>query len=167
MAGVVSTTLITRHLLFVGFSLSDENFHLINNVVQKLSPSSTVKTSTAFQLSTNPLIMELNENIEIISITEPGSNPPPARMGEAARELEIVLDYLTCCTVSPTHHLLDPSFDPLLSDEERCLRAAVEELRLSIPKGLRLSAYSRKLDKLFQEFGLYRNTFFKGLNKNI
>ena len=158
LAGIVSTTLLTRHLLFVGFSLSDENFHLINSVVCKLLPHSAQKNATALQLSTNSLIMELNENIEIVSVTEPNANPHPSELGDAARSLEVLIDYLACITVSPVQHLMDPAFNPLLTDEERALREVLNDFHRRIPPALRASPYARRINELFFDFGA-RDTF--------
>jgi hypothetical protein len=153
LAGVVSTILLTKHLLFVGFSLSDENFHLINSVVRKLSPAAEAKTSTAFLLASNPLQSELYDNIQLVSMTEPGSNPPGALMGEAARLLEILLDYLNCWTITPTNHLLDPAFECLLSADEKALRLSLLELYCGLPDAVRTTAHGQKLSQFFQDFG--------------
>ena len=38
LAGIVQSMLITRHMLFVGFSLRDDNFHQIAYDVRKAAP---------------------------------------------------------------------------------------------------------------------------------
>ena len=64
LSGIVQALLITRHMLFVGFSLSDDNFHRIADAVRRaLEPvarrGADRRFGTTLVLSPEPLLAEL------------------------------------------------------------------------------------------------------------
>lgn len=116
LAGVVQGLLLTRHLLFVGFSLGDDNFHRIADAVSKASMEGCF--GTALMTSSRGTLQELWEPRVRIAL-----------LGERAyRRLEQFLDRLVHLTASTGRHLLDPAFDALLDESDRRLQALLERL---------------------------------------
>jgi hypothetical protein len=121
LAGVVQALLITRHMLFVGFSLTDETFHRIAGAVRRVvrradGPLGGVKPfGTAVVLERSPLVEELwGDDLRWASM----SAEPDAGGAAAARRLEVFLDYLVDQT-RDDRHLLDDRYVELLTEPER------------------------------------------------
>lgn len=139
LAGIVQALLITRHMLFVGFSLSDDNFHRIvhdvrNAVRLNVTPQDGSRFGTALLPVREPFVEELwSRDIQVVSLGENGD------IAEAARRMEIFLDLLALEAFRATPHLLDDTYDGILTHEERVMREAVRRLKASIPEDLRES----------------------------
>ena len=131
LAGIVQALLITRHMLFVGFSLTDDNFHRIAADVRKAvrtpsSSSSEIRPyATALLLYDDQLVQELwrgDINFVSMSPSSPEGEVDDRSLANAARKLEIFLDLLLCTATSSPAHLLDPNYDGMLTETERGLR---------------------------------------------
>ena len=127
LTGMVQAFLVTRHVLFVGFSLADDNFHRIVDAVRRLrhSAGSRDRFGTVLTLGNGGLTEVLWEHdLERVRMDErkEGAGFPAA---EAARRLEIFLDYLVSRTRDTAHLLVGERFNPLLSPGERLLRDAL------------------------------------------
>lgn len=127
LGGIVQALLITKHMLFVGFSLSDHNFHrIVDEVRRALRPEGAPLDEpfgTAVLLADQPLLEELWEG-EVCFV--PAGDPGDDR--QAARHLEILLDRLVLESSDLSAHLLDDRFTSLLSEPEHRLRLALTEL---------------------------------------
>jgi hypothetical protein len=136
LAGIVQALLITKHMLFVGFSLNDDNFHRIVDAVRRaLGPQEGQdgKFGTVVFVTDEPLVRELwLEDLQTHSLQTLGSGEIPigsvgdaaARVAVAARRLEILLDCLGSKTVPPSH-LGKAEFDDALTPRELRLRDAL------------------------------------------
>src|SRR5690606_38972835 len=96
LAGIVQALLITRHMLFVGFSMSDDNFHRIAYDVRRAigSEARADPFGTALLLTDDPLLEELwHDDIRCLGM---GIDTRGDRSA-AARQLEIFLDHLAHC----------------------------------------------------------------------
>lgn len=128
LGGMVQAFLVTRHVLFAGFSLTDDNFHRIVDAVRRLRGDGRPPGpfGTALALGSGGLADVLWEpdvrRVRMIDQKE-GDGFPTA---EAARRLEIFLDYLVSKTRDAAHLLVGERFDPLLTDGERRLRDALQ-----------------------------------------
>jgi SIR2-like protein len=139
LAGIVQALLITRHMLFVGFGLSDDTFHRIVDAVRKAHETDTdqdvhhQRYGTALVLLQNRLQQELWEpDLHWIAMEEAERGPnAEVAMREAARRLEIFLDCVGSKTAS-ARYLLQPSYRGMLTGPEQALadalRRFVEEL---------------------------------------
>src|SRR5207248_9207022 len=94
LAGVVQTLLLTRHMLFVGFSLSDDNFHRIADAVRRVLRSVQTRGGepgpfgTAVVLARRPLVEELwGDDLHWVGAGGPGADRSDAGE-ESARRLE-------------------------------------------------------------------------------
>jgi hypothetical protein len=160
LAGVVQALLLTRHMLFVGFGLSDETFHRIAHDVRLvLSETATVgERDGAYATSLSPSRHAVTEELwkgqlDIVSTRLPEDGEGRAGTAPAARRLEVGLDALGMLAVDPLGHLLDPSFDGALTAHERLLAQAMRRfaeeadplLRGAGPTG---AAIGRWLDRM-------------------
>jgi len=123
LMGIVQALLITRHMLFVGFSLKDEHFQSIVYDVKKAmrgvsDQASNRKMGTALLLAPSLMDQVWEPDIHCLPVAERASQ-------EAARLLEIVLDRLAFLTTTSAPYLLDETFSELLDDEERELRGSL------------------------------------------
>lgn len=125
LAGIVQAMLITRHMLFVGFSLDDDNFHRIVDAVRRaLAGSERERLGSVVSLFPNPLIEQLwGDDLRWVSLADPA-----ASVARAARRFEIFLDCVSFLAATP-HHLLNPRFDAVLSPREAELREVLEPVR--------------------------------------
>jgi hypothetical protein len=112
LAGLVQGLLITRHMLFIGFSLGDDNFHRIADAVRRAVQREPFGTSLS--VAGNPLLREVwSRDLDWIELGElPGS----------ARLLEIFLDRLAARAVATADYLFDPKYQSVLSEPETRLR---------------------------------------------
>ncbi len=145
LAGIVQALLITRHMLFVGFSLADENFLRIVDQVRKVVRLPNVSGAeqthgpfgTALMIGSSPLLAELwRDDIDCIglAVAEPEVPPVDATSSSdsyqsGAAQLELLLDYVVYEANRRISHLLDRRYEGLLSDNEVTLRNALIKLR--------------------------------------
>ena len=118
LAGIVQAMLITRHMLFVGFSMTDDNFHRIVDAVRRaLAHADRELLGTAVMLGSDPLFEQLwGDDLDWVHVQEDGA------LGEAARRFEIFLDAVSRYSATSAH-LLNERFAGLLSEEEQVLAA--------------------------------------------
>jgi hypothetical protein len=127
LGGIVQALLITKHMLFVGFSLDDDNFHRIADDVRKVARGARQdkdeRFGTSIVLVDRPFLAQLWEReIDMVVLQqEDTERAPGAQLREAARHFEIFLDYLLAQVADPSY-LLDDRFMELLTEEERDLR---------------------------------------------
>ena len=142
LAGIVQALLITRHMLFAGFSLSDDNFHRIADDVRKaIRHRGAVATKlepfgTALFLERDGLVEELwKGDLNCVSLSSGTRNTD-----DAARRLEVFLDLLLAESTSNTAHLLDDSYVTILTESEREIRDALRTLMASVSAPAQTSA---------------------------
>jgi SIR2-like domain len=153
LAGVVQGLLMTRHVLFAGFSLADENFLNLVDEVRRVREDDRV-LGTAMALLDEPLRRRLWEG-ELRYQAFAARPADPERTGEvlaaAARRMEIFLDLVAHEATEDASFLLDRRYEHLLTSEERGLSHAVTQLgHLPLPDG----AAGRRVHALLQELGL-------------
>jgi hypothetical protein len=146
LAGLVQGLLLTRHMLFVGFSLTDDNFHRIIDVVKRAIGSR--RLGTCLSVAGNPLLRDvLADDLDWVEF---------GKLPKSARVLEIFLDRLAAKTVASGHHLFDRRYEDTLSPAERGLRDELTSLRhfvSSVPKGERTGAAWAAVSKMLQQLG--------------
>jgi SIR2-like domain len=134
LQGIVQATLLTQHLVFVGFSLADDNFLRILDGVRRIArPAQQVTRALgAFGtvLTTDlPSVRQhlFTGDLEWISTSAMNNGTAPANVAAAARQMEIFFDYLGS-KLRTTPYLLNERYDSLLTTAERRLRAGLMEL---------------------------------------
>ncbi len=168
LAGIVQAQLITKQMLFVGFSMSDANFLRIADAVRRAlrtaeTPESAAEAGkaarqafgVALALTRNPLLQELwRHDLEWVAMDD-SSDSGSVSIADAARRLDIFLDYLLAQASSTTAHLLDRRFDGVLSDKERALRGALERFLETVPEEAWHVPAWRQVVSLVQSLGGY------------
>ncbi len=158
LAGIVQALLITRHMLFVGFSLTDDNFHRIVDDVHKAvrgpdgSATSLGQFGTALLLRRDALLEELwRGDLNLVSMVNGEGAPIDDAIG--GRLLEIFLDYMLAEATRGTVPLLDDTFDGALSDDERAVRDILQELQTKVPETIRHTPAWRPVAELLEQLG--------------
>jgi hypothetical protein len=121
LAGIVQAKLITRHMLFLGFSLKDDNFHRIVDAVRRaVTGADRDSLGSVVTFAANPLMEQLwGDDLDWIHLGD-----GDVAVAETARRFEVFLDCLSFHAAMP-HHLLNPRFEGLLTERERTLREAL------------------------------------------
>jgi hypothetical protein len=130
LAGLVQAFLVTRHVLFVGFSMADDNFHRMVDAVRRLRAEArrSAHFGTALALGHGGLSEVLwDRDVRRVRMDERPESAKDFPVAEAARRLEIFLDYLVSRTRGAAHLLMGARFDPLLTPGERALRDALAQ----------------------------------------
>jgi hypothetical protein len=151
LGSIVQTTMIRTHMLFIGFSLIDDNYIRLKEAVRQVSSSN--RNGTALFLFANAFESDLNQTLNIHAMVPP--LPPGEReglhAGPAARKLEIFLDYLQMSCCSTTSHLLDSSFASILNPEEREFSQILNGVLNDTPHTVRVTPAFRKLREFVEE----------------
>ncbi|WP_156657796.1 SIR2 family NAD-dependent protein deacylase, partial [Mycobacterium kyorinense] len=145
--GIVQALLVTKHLLFVGYSLNDEDFHeLADEIRTALEPRATEPK----QLGT---VLTIEESAwgrlwgDLFNVVNIGNGPPAI----AARRLQIFLDRVAYLATPRHAYLLEPSFDGLLSDEEQQIATSLRKLERVVAGSDHPTAHV--VSKALREFG--------------
>ncbi|RBY88245.1 SIR2 family protein [Blastococcus sp. TBT05-19] len=133
LAGVLHSLLLTRHVLFVGTSMLDDDLiriaHQVRTALQQ-GPGTARRTGTVLALRDDPARARLWErDVETVAM-----GPADACPAEAARRLEVLLDLIGCLSTPPTGYLLDPAYRGMLDDEERALAEALRGVAAVLPE---------------------------------
>lgn len=120
LSALVKATLITHHLLFVGFGLADDHFHAIVHDVERALPRDAADEKvlgTALSLFEDPLQSRLwNGKLRLVPMMK-----EPATTSEAARSMEIFLDALLAHATDSHTYFLAPEFNGALNEQEQRL----------------------------------------------
>ena len=116
LASLVQAAMMTRHMLFVGFSLKDENFirlgHDVSLLLKRMGLGHEVGTVLA--LHEDPLLKQLWQ--PYLRFVAMGQRDADAA---AARVLDIFLDYVAMNAASDEMpYLLDPRYRALVDDAD-------------------------------------------------
>jgi hypothetical protein len=134
LAGVLHALLLTRHVLFVGTSMLDDDLiriaHQVRSAVQ-VDGARGRRSGTVLALREDRTRARLwEQDVETIAMAPAGT--PSA---DAARRLEVLLDLIVCLATPATGYLLDPAYRGLLDDEERALADALRPVAAALPAG--------------------------------
>jgi hypothetical protein len=129
LTGLVQALLVARHMLFVGFGLTDPHLHaVLHDVRRALGHDRQDRLGTALVLSRDELQEELwRDDLDLVAM---GGTVP-----EAARRLELFLDLVLLLATTSDAHLFDPAYVDLLTDDERELRDALQRALGGITSG--------------------------------
>ncbi|MGH7194939.1 MAG: SIR2 family NAD-dependent protein deacylase, partial [Candidatus Saccharimonadales bacterium] len=155
LAGIVQALLITRQMLFVGFSLTDENFHRIADDVRKAirGPEQPMtlpqEFGTALFLEKDALLEELwRHDLCCVGMAD----ELPASLPAEARRLEIFLDYVLAEASQYVSPLLNAAYQGILSQEERDIRDLLRQLEQEASEDVRKAPAWRRIAALLDEF---------------
>jgi len=138
LRGIVQALLLTRHMLFVGFSMTDDNFARIAHDVRRVTAMAELDANA--RLGTVLALFEdearelmWGKDLQTVAVDGPLDREADAatrdeRVAVAARRHEILLDRLVLEAAPASLHILDPTFDGALSDVDRQAKQALESL---------------------------------------
>jgi len=119
LAGIVQAMLLTRHMLFLGYSLSDDNFHRLVHQVRTAIGAHDQRPGGHFGTALTPRTPSLGDalwdgDVEFVSTAgEDGDDP---------RRLAILLDRVAALAAPPAAHVLDDTYSQLFSPVENEMR---------------------------------------------
>lgn len=155
LAGIVQALLITRHMLFVGFSFSDDNFHRIAHAVREAlreggGMEGRSRFGTTLVVGSNPLARELWErDVDWIAFDQRPKSP----FAEQPRLLEIFLDRVAARAATATSHLCDPRYEAVISPAERELRERLRAFAASAGEDIRGTPAWLEVQRLLRRLG--------------
>lgn len=152
LAGMLQATMLTRHLVFVGYSLDDENFIRLGRSVGALlremkyeKPVGTLVTPVSKPLRTELWGKDLTE---VATVME-GQNE--------LRTFEVFLDRMAMAATSgESSWLLDEAYSDLLSDADRELAATLRAAGRRLPRNASSLSRWGVLEDAFEALGLQR-----------
>ena len=130
--GIVQAMLMTKHMLFTGYSLTDDSFHRVIHEVRRARPTqSGSKIGTVFTLFEDTLFTQLwGGDLDIIHmLPTPRAEDLPEAIAIASRELSIVLNQICRDSANPSEFLLDDTYESMLDDREIELKAILIKLK--------------------------------------
>jgi len=138
VSGVVQAMLLTRHMLFVGYSLSDDNFHrIVHQVRRGIGSPEQRPRGGSFGTALTPDAPGLTEELWADDITFLST---ASGQDTNVRRLAVLLDFIGAEAAAPAAHMLDDTYASLLSPQELELRnrlldvwSALENLESELP----------------------------------
>jgi hypothetical protein len=163
LSGIVQALLMTRQMLFVGFSLNDDNFHKIADAVRRARAPSTDRGDGAgaqfghvLELFPEGYVRELwarDLAFHAMGSAVPLDERTPERWAERARTLELFLDCVLAHAGHAPTHFLSERFSGSLDEGERQLRDALRAMLASLPDGARRGPAWDRVARLVAELG--------------
>ncbi|CAH0123307.1 SIR2 family protein [Microbacterium sp. Bi121] len=140
LSSLVKATLMTRHLLFVGFGMGDAHFHEIVHDVRRALPERGHRFGTVVTLSDDQVTRRLWENdLDFVHIDSP-------------RQLEIFLDAMLAYGATSNSYLLADGYESALDGAElevrRALMAVTESVSARGRNGKSWPVVARMLEEL-------------------
>jgi hypothetical protein len=153
LAGVLHSLLLTRHVLFVGTSMLDDDLiriaHQVRRAVHLPGRGKRRRTGTVLALREDLARARLwEQDVETVAMGRAGSSS-----AVAARRLEVLLDLIGCLATPPTGYLLDPAYRGLLNAEERRTSEALDRVAQVLPEGGERSSASEEVAALLRRLG--------------
>lgn len=136
LAGIVQSLLITKHMLFVGFSLTDPNFETIIGTVRRAVEAYQTPTQSASPSSPSVSQPFLGTSIQLAHRTDLATAyqdiqfawMAAERIDAAARQAEIFLDCLAAHSSDHLAFLNAPMYSSLLAPEETEIQQSIRHL---------------------------------------
>lgn len=154
LMGLVQGLLLTRHMLYVGYSLSDEDFHeLVHEVRAAVGDGSGGRPATLIALATDETQRDLwRDELDIVSMGLKPADEPGERLKEAARQVDIFLDLVGFWSATSAPFLLDRDYIGLSDDDER-LRNSLSDLA-TVVGSVAGNAAENQVRKFLHQLGL-------------
>ena len=172
LAGIVQANLLTSHMLFVGFSLDDDNFHKIMDSVRKAKRFNKNKQTVMDIHDYSATSIQLYENIYVKAIWEPAILPISMRSDDpslpkdwsgAGRDVELYLDLLALSASKfACNYILDERYK--LSSDEMALADALKQLQDALPSNF---VHEPPFKSLFTRYGAHiHNAYYRDRKTN-
>jgi hypothetical protein len=126
LTGLLQAMLVTKHLLFVGFGLTDEHFHAVMHDARRALQGADGRVAevfgTALLLDRQPAAELVWKDSLVLLPVGGGDHDDPGR------RLEILLDWLANESDQGWQHVLDDTFATTLDDGLLALRGLLQQL---------------------------------------
>lgn len=145
--GIVQAMLVTRHLLFVGYSLSDEDFHrLVDQIGAALQGAHRPHLGTVLAVDDGVWHELWDDSLDIVvtGTDDAASN---------ARTLLILLDLVNHIAADKSQFLLDNAYDQLLSEPERNVRQGLLDVQALLGQLPPDSSVRTSVERMLTQFG--------------
>jgi hypothetical protein len=130
--GILQAMLMTKHMLFVGYSLTDDTFHRVMHDVRRARGATGEPIGTALTLFEDPIMHKLwGDVLHFVAMEPRPAVVTDKDRARAARKLEIVLDEIAVHSADISAFLLDASYDGVLDSRERNIRREAAQLLLA------------------------------------
>jgi hypothetical protein len=155
-AGIVQSLLVTRHMLFVGFGLTDPNIsRLLRSVERALRDYNVPQHGLGTILTVGDHGLRSSRwnkrfHVEHLRTADADGGDLPTRV----RLLELVMDRVAARSSGAHAHLLDPRFDGLLNDRERAARTLAEKFAEDLLELAGETAMTARILGALREMGL-------------
>lgn len=163
LQGIVQSLLVTKHMLFLGFSLTDPNFHSVMDSVRRATRSyrsQQVSLGTSVQLQPNAELAQLFQ--EDLAFAWMSDEARPISISCAARMADIFLDCLNSHAQSAVDFIANPIYDSMLSEDERLIKKQIQQMMLAIPVHVRGSHTFKVLaESISHSFGNWEQLMYK------
>ena len=154
--GIVQAMLITRHILFLGFSLNDENFYALIDEVRRAIDGHGTNVDrgpfgTAILQREKAFASELWErDLRIHAML----TATATQVAEANRSIEIFLDYLAYRAHDASAHILNPAYESGLSAADQELKIALSKVEVALESAT--DGVHQRLRRLLKAYGSNR-----------
>jgi len=132
--GLVQGLLMLRKMVFIGYSLADEDFHeLVDEVRAARAGATDIVRGTVLSLTADPLHKQLwDTDLDVVPmIVGELKGKDPAETALAARELDLFLDLVGYLSTTSASFFLDDTYSDLAAGEKD-LRDSLIKLRASM-----------------------------------
>jgi len=150
--GLVQAMLVAREMLFVGYSLRDEDFHELVHEVRRALPLDVRgdRLGTTITLTHEPAHEELwAGDVAVVAMGGPSAGEIPA----ASREVERFIDLVGLLAADRSAFILDPEYAGMLTPDERSLVGLLEPLTDGRVRLTDMRDWWVKVAKLLSELG--------------
>ena len=134
LMGLVQGLLMLRKMVFIGYSLSDEDFHeLVDEVRAARAGATDIVRGTVLSLTEDPLHEQLwDTDLDVVPMIVDGFNKDdPEEIALASRELDLFLDLVGYLSTTSASFFLDDTYSDLAAGEKD-LRDSLIKLRASM-----------------------------------
>lgn len=146
LSALAKALLLTRHLLFVGFGLSDDHFHELVHEVRKVYPGKD-RFGTALLLATDPLQERLwSDDLDLVAMG--GADVP-----DQARRLEIFLDCMLAHADRGLPYFLDDRYGERLTGPEQRLKERLLALAAAADPEERTTPAWQEVERMLESLG--------------
>lgn len=136
LMGLVQGLLMLRKMVFIGYSLRDEDFHeLVDEVRAARAGATEIVRGTVLSLAEDPLQNQLwGTDLDVVPmIVRAFDRKNPTEIALAARELDLFLDLVGYLSTTSASFFLDDTYSDLTEDEQK-LRNSLIKLQASMRK---------------------------------
>jgi hypothetical protein len=151
LAGIVQAMLLTRHMLFVGYSLSDDNFHRLVHQVRGAIGSSDRPADSILGTALTPRAPSLGDDlwrgsVQFVSTADEDGGDDP-------RRLAILLDRIGALAAAPAAHVLVDSYAALFSESQVALAERLRAVWEVVDSGALDAATGRAVRDALERIG--------------